>query len=354
MKKILLTFCAIGLSLFANAQVFVDENVSALTVGNVGTDLTGATPGQGGWTTIVAAGGNNSDFQVIDNGDARGNVFQITGSNTTANNRRLVKDIAVDWAFREAGNVAEVEFDFFTGPATTSANNMRVLLYDATLTKMLGGIMVYMSTLELRGLGYYDATAQAGGVLGNYSFRLSYTATPTPTYADVFLERNTWYKLGFSYNYTTGELIFKEGSGLITSPPVIGAAAGTDVSIMNVSMNAISTSATQPNTISAIGLFDNLICKASATSDPLAVHSNAVASNEFAVFPNPAQQVINIRSNASILKISLTDLNGRVVKESAFDKMSDIEWNISDLTSGLYLMNITTAEGNTVKKIMKN
>jgi hypothetical protein len=354
MKKTLLTLC-LGFGLVLNAQVFVDESVNSLTVGNVGTDLTGVTPGQGDWLTIVTAGGANTDFQVINNGDIRGNMFQITGSNTMTNNRRLVKDASGDWGFRDAGNdVAEVEFDFFTGPETTTANNMRVLLYDATLTKMLGGIMVYMSTLELRGLGYYDATAQAGGVLGNYSFRLAYTATPTPAYSDVILQRNTWYRLGFSYNYATGQLIFKEGTGLITAPPVQGAATGTEVSLLNIAMNAVSTSATQPNNVSGIGWFDNILFKASAANSPLAVAAFAPSENQFAVYPNPASQIINIANeNTKITAIVITDLNGRIVKQASFDNVSKAEMNIAELSSGVYMMSIKSAEGEVNKKFVK-
>lgn len=357
MKKTLLSLCILGFGFALNAQVFVDENVNSLVVGNVGTDLTG-TPGQGGWQTIIATGGSNSDFQVVDYGSDYGNVFQVTGNNTNAasTNRRLVKDVAGDWGFRDSGNnIAQVEFDFFTGPETTTSNNMRVLLYDETLTKMLGGIMIYMSTLELRGLAYYDNTAQTGGVLGNYSFLLSYTATPTPAYSDVILQRNTWYRLGFSFNYTTGELIFKEASGLITSPPVMGAGAGTEISTLNVAMNTVSTSATQPNNVSGVGLYDNINFRASAVSSPLSVKSNEIGSNAFSVYPNPAASTINIsNANTTIQSVSLTDINGRTVKLASFDNLKNVEMNIADLSAGMYLINIQSADGEAVKKIVKN
>ena len=354
MKKTLLTFCALGLGLFANAQVLLNEDASGLLLGNVGADLTGTTPGQGEWLTFVAAAGNASDFQVVE--QAGNNMIQITGSNTAVNTRRMFKDISGDWGFRDAGNdVAEVQFRFYSGGPTTSTNSLRVILYNADLTKIIGGMMFSMSTKVLSGLSYYDNTASAGGVLGNYSFRLSYTATPTPAYSDLVLQPDTWYTVGFSVNRANGQVIFKESTGLITSAPITGASAGLDPVQLNMMMTAISTTG-QTNTVAATGLFDNLNFQASATSGPLlAVQSNVVANNQSSVYPNPASNSINVSNeHAAITKITMADLNGRTVKQFELDKVSNAQLNISDLSSGMYMMTIKSTEGETVKKIIKN
>ncbi|MFT3796319.1 T9SS type A sorting domain-containing protein [Flavobacterium sp.] len=353
MKKTLLSLFALSLGLFSNAQVIVTEDASSLVVGDIGDDLTGMTPGQGDWLTFVVASGSNSDFQVVDQGN--GNIIQITGSNTSANTRRMFKDVSGSWGFRDSGNnVAEVQFDFFSGPVTTSNNSIRVILYNSDLTKILGGMMFSMGSKVLSGLSYYDNTASAGGVLGNYSFRLSYTAVPTPTYSDLVLQPNTWYRVGFSFNYTTGEVIFKEGTGLITSSPIIGASAGIDAVQLNMMVTAISLTG-QTNTVSSLGLFDNLNFQASAVNGPLSVKTEEVVANEVSVYPNPATNVINVSNpNASITKITLTDLNGRTVKQINYDKVAEIQINISDLASGMYMMNIQSTDGESVKKFLKN
>ena len=92
MKKLLLFFVLTLSFQTINAQLFYNENCSSLTVGNVGTDVTGTTPGQGGWLTYVAATGLNTDFQVVNAGGLYGNAFQITGSATAANTRWLFKN----------------------------------------------------------------------------------------------------------------------------------------------------------------------------------------------------------------------------------------------------------------------
>lgn len=354
MKKTLLSLLALSLGLICNAQVIVTEDCSSLVVGDIGDDVTGATPGQNDWLTFVAATGLNSDFQVIDQGGEYGNIIQITGSNTSTNTRRMFKDVSGSWGFREAGNnVAEVQFDFFSGPVTTSKNSLRVILYNTDLTKILGGMMFNMGTKVLSGLSYYDNTAQAGGILGNYLFRLSYTAVPTPAYSDLVLQPNTWYRVGFSFNYTTGEVVFKESTGLITSSPIVGASAGIDAVQLNMMVTAISLTG-DVNTVSSMGLFDNLNFQASAVNGPLSVATQEVVSNEIAVYPNPATNVINVNNpNASITKIVLTDLNGRTVKQVNYDKVADIQINIGDLASGMYMMNIQSTQGESTKKFLK-
>lgn len=75
--------------------------------------------------------------------------------------------------------------------------------------------------------------------------------------------------------------------------------------------------------------------------------------NNFTVYPNPANDVINVSNlgNLEITKASITDVNGRIVKEvnSSFETI-----NISDLNAGVYFLKINTLEGSGTTKIVKN
>jgi hypothetical protein len=79
-------------------------------------------------------------------------------------------------------------------------------------------------------------------------------------------------------------------------------------------------------------------------------------TSKFSVSPNPANDFINISNTDNILVsgISITDLNGRVVKQNTYNNVSDIQVNISDLASGMYMMNIVSDKGAFTKKIVKN
>lgn len=84
--------------------------------------------------------------------------------------------------------------------------------------------------------------------------------------------------------------------------------------------------------------------------------TKSFSASQFSVFPNPATNVVNVANSNkdNITSVSLSDMNGRIVKEVSFESMTKVQVNISDLTSGLYMMNIKTANGEINKKIMKN
>ena len=85
---------------------------------------------------------------------------------------------------------------------------------------------------------------------------------------------------------------------------------------------------------------------------PLGV--NNYLSSNFSVYPNPANNVINISNslNAFIDSVVLTDLNGRVIKTQKVNA-TEGQINISDLATGIYMMNVTTDQGTAIKKVIK-
>ena len=73
MKKTLLSVSLVFTMLSASAQVIYTDDFSGLTVGNIGDDITGMTTGQGDFYTLVT-GGEDENFQIVNDGDAHGNV----------------------------------------------------------------------------------------------------------------------------------------------------------------------------------------------------------------------------------------------------------------------------------------
>jgi hypothetical protein len=72
----------------------------------------------------------------------------------------------------------------------------------------------------------------------------------------------------------------------------------------------------------------------------------------FEIYPNPATTMLNIANtnNVEIKNISVTDINGRVVKN---ETGSLTQINVSDLNAGVYFVTIEAAEGKTTKKFIK-
>lgn len=83
---------------------------------------------------------------------------------------------------------------------------------------------------------------------------------------------------------------------------------------------------------------------------------NDVLASQLSVYPNPANNVINIANAENILVngVEIADLNGRTIKSSKFDGVANAEINVSDLASGVYMMTISSDKGTTTKKIVKN
>lgn len=337
MKKTLLfiMMCTVN---YIFAQTLQSENFNALTIGNVGTDLTGVTPGQAGMYTYVAASGNNSNFQIVNEGGAYANVLQIVGSATASNSRFLWKDgLASAWSTRTSGNdVIQVEYEFFTGAASTSKNQIRIALYDASGAKVLAGLTMTQDTKIIQGIANYDNA----GTIGNYLFNLGASGATLP------LTANTWVKVGFTFNKTTGQVIWK-GPGFYSG--ITGAATGIDPDEVDFLLTAGTS-----NTVSSTAKFDNFSARAVITESLLGTEEFQVASLvDITLYPNPVTNVLNINSITSINKMQIIDLNGRIVKDiKANNTISQI--NVSDLLSGIYILNIETENGFFVKKFVKN
>jgi len=86
----------------------------------------------------------------------------------------------------------------------------------------------------------------------------------------------------------------------------------------------------------------------------MGVTAPSVAS--FSVSPNPANTVVTIANgnNALVNAVSVSDMNGRVVKTAAFDGVAQAQVNVSDLANGVYMMTISSDKGSVTKKIVKN
>ena len=110
------------------------------------------------------------------------------------------------------------------------------------------------------------------------------------------------------------------------------------------------------NTSAATILIDNFVTRFSATDTLLQNDTFDVATTNFSVSPNPANDFVTISNseNISVNSISMTDLNGRVVKQNSYSNVSEVQVNISDLASGVYMMNIKSDKGSVTKKIIKN
>lgn len=351
MKKLLLSLLITSTS-FVGAQVLQSEDFNGLTLGDVGTDLTGVTAGQGDFFTLSSNGavpttGTNSgttNFQVVTTGNESTQGMKITSSNGNKGSRFMWKDGLLDaWDARTEGNeIIQVEYDLFTGPTTTSTAQVGARLYgtDDSVTpavaRTLNGFVYTMNTRVLSGVSYLNN----GGTYGTYLITL--------VTGGLILDANTWYRIGFAYDTTTGETIWKASTAYTGLPEANWAGP-----FVPDELDFISSVPTT-NTVASDFIFDNYNVTATDVESLLGVNQVTEKVN-FTVSPNPATSMVSVNSsvNASINAVEMFDLNGRMVKSVKVDNLSNINVNIADLASGVYLMKITSETGITTKKIIK-
>ncbi len=346
MKKLLLSLSLLAsFTTFAQQDTVLMEDCSTMTIGNLGTDLTGTTAGQNGWLTFVSSTaspvGQLSDFQVVDAAGVNGYAMQLNGTtaDATGNARFIMRDLTDSWINRTSGNdIAQVEFDLYTGSATTSKNTFRTYLYNSS-GQAVAGFYFVPATKIIKGWAYYDNA----GTPGYYIFQLG-------SAADITLDADTWYRVGLAFDYNTGDVTWKESTGLFYGN-VTGAAPGDDIVELDFLM---TTPAAAGNSVAAQVKLDNILINFDAVESLLGVNNVASTSNKFTVFPNPAKSIVTVsNADASISAVELTDLNGRVVKNVSVSNLSDVQVSISDLAQGVYMMKITSDKGVATKKIIK-
>lgn len=270
-------------------------------------------------------------------------MVQITGSAVATGNKLLFKQVS-NWASRTSGNnIIDVEFDMFTGGATTSKNTARVYVYNSDGSTALASLMFNLQTKAISGIAYYDPNNGGANPVNTYSFNLGDTTNPVVT-----LSPNSWVRLGMSYNTVTREVIWKGPGFYAGVNGAVPATGTTSPGLINYIHVAGAT-----NAVSAISKFDNLSAKAVLTETLLGTSNfQALKSNVINVYPNPATTVLNIsnENNLEITAMSVTDINGRVVRNQ---KGSDTQIDVQDLNAGVYFLTIESTEGMTTKKFVK-
>lgn len=321
MKKTLLTLIVLS-SVYAQAQILQEENFDAL---NLGSAIGQATP------VYALYGGASADYSIVTSGT--GKALQISAPALATDYRYMWKNgLAAAWTARTTGNnIFQVQYDYFTGPASTSTNGGGIEVIDEPAGKVFCGISVNQATKAVMGL--YTTTTGT-----NSSTDVGAGLIP----ATVILPANTWVRLGIAYNTSNGTVTYK-GPGftkvltgtLITSPAEIDYAA----------YNWTST-----NTIASTHLIDNMVSNAVATENLLLATSDAVLKDKgIKIFPNPAVDFINVESKSKILNVYIYDISG--IRMDA--NLSDSKVDVKNLQSGVYMLGLKTESGLVTKKFIK-
>ena len=153
----------------------------------------------------------------------------------------------------------------------------------------------------------------------------------------------------YSMNWSPNQITFMiDGVGYYTYNPSVKNAATWPFDIdqfllLNVAMGGFS------------GVPDANFTQSSMVIDYVRVYQNTTASTDnffaskFSIFPNPASNFINIKTNESIDKIEIVSTLGKLLHR---EEINYKKINISNLNSGLYFIKIYTDKKVATKKII--
>jgi len=140
-SKISFLSAALFIANLSTAQLLYTEDFESYNIGTFSTDLTGATPAQGGWYTHSMQVGNGNgyittvnDYKIVSD-PTKGNVLQIVEENTLSSGGHCSvyrMDIKTYWQQRTPGNnVLKLVFDIYTDTSDNGiTEGLAVALYN--------------------------------------------------------------------------------------------------------------------------------------------------------------------------------------------------------------------------------
>jgi len=329
---------------FTTAQVLYSENFDNLTLGNVGTDFTGNTPGQGGWYTLsqsteIPVQNSNNYFKIVTE-PGRGKVLELAA--TPGKGQIFLQKRGVDalWNNRNTGNnILKIEIDFYTGDQFSNGGT---------------GLVTQGAILALKPDDIFNATSN--DVIGFFAYRpdmesLSlFTASKTcfikPNLSASTIKLQTWVKLIYYLDFQKQRIYLVIPSNNFFSECLLDPTT-TVKSFLLKSSNWIGNQATIP-----AYKYDNFVISAVNT---VPLSNKDFISEKFNLYPNPAKNVVNITNveNIAVEKITVYDVNGKLIDTKTFSNKYAIQLDISAFSAGTYLLQIETTEGIAVKKVVK-
>src|SRR5690554_2655236 len=86
-----------------------------------------------------------------------------------------------------------------------------------------------------------------------------------------------------------------------------------------------------------------------------ALSADEWVSSKFNMYPNPAANEVHITNSENMLvqQVAVYDVTGKQLSIQTFNNESEIQLNVENLASGVYMLHIETNKGTAVKKLVK-
>src|SRR5690554_769759 len=362
MKKYILSILSL---LFLNtvySQVLYDENFDSFTLGNLGTDPDGIIPGQGDWLTecvlYLNYGSKSNSFFTITNEPGKGKVLTLSSDIPPQKENLIAKKTGLNTLIdqRASGNnVIKFEIDYYTGPQHFYKNNPDlnriILTYDNNNPNLYR--LFHYQFLPIHGViyvGYNDGSSYTRIDKLDNSTQDPYSLLPF----------NTWVKFIVYLDYTNKKIYFETPYfGTVVAGDFLNQSSSTNL-MQDFKPSAISLGMETRNSTSTnqiLSKYDNIKITALNAVPPevIALSATNFLSEKFNLYPNPATNVVNITNseNMFVEQVVIYDVTGKQLSTQAFNNEAEIQLNVGNPTSGVYMLHIQTNEGTAVKKLVK-
>ena len=347
-RKLLIAFTVLMFTPLINAQVLYTENFNNHTIGNLGTDTSGTMPGQGGWFTHTykynaspPVVGPNADYQIAAE-SGKGNILKIKSfvSNDHAFNIVFRADIDQYWQQRTAGNnVLKFSFDYFLDG--TPLGSFWIDFHNSN-GKLLFGYYIELDTDRLN----YTIADKPNSFTAS---RLKYANGQL-----VIIPKSKWITLELYVDYNNSKVYYSIPSLNYTvafnmlplDPDGNGDHNGMPQKLRIMSQKG------GVNSDYTIRI-DNI--NMSAQNTVPALSTNNVLAATFNLYPNPATNLVNITNseNRLVHQVTIYDTSGKQLSTQNFNNEPEIQLNVENLASGLYMLHLQINEGTAVKKLVK-
>lgn len=312
----------------AFSQVLWSDDFNSYPQGILNSDTTGQTSGLGNWYVQS----NYFSFKVQPE-TGRGNVLAIGWPTFSPNGSIHInatqKDIDVLWNSRvKTNNVLKLEYDMYVhNYPSTSSGYFRVDNY--LRNTQLPAHSEIHCFVDAKGHSlFFRDLADPNKKYLNY--------TPSWIKVEMYIDFNTSTTYCYIPNLYQSKYTYKK-TGI---PNFLG--IGAYIMGALVHNNALIK-------------YDNFKLSA-IPSLPTYLSVNKFIAEKFNVFPNPVSKYVNISNdeNIGVKAITIVDLNGRVLKTEKYNNEANVSFNVENVPSGHYILNIDTDKGLVSKKIIKN
>lgn len=178
-------------------------------------------------------------------------------------------------------------------------------------------------------------------------YSTGYMDSPSVNFDGIILNNNGGNDIYLVQYTSDGEIVFAEnygGSGTDAGRALAKDANGNILITGDFSSSSVSFG---DHSVYTSGGADIFIAKIDAGM----VGVDDVFQTQLSLFPNPSNGIINIENNTEIEKISVFNLQGKLILETAVGK-EKAEIDMSSFANGVYMMNIQSGNYTVTKKVV--